>query len=230
MRRMALDLLARYCGDRERMLLLDAGCGTGLFLREVEKRFADVRALGCDLSTEGLGLAKSRGGRRLAQSSIGALPFRGGSLDVITCADVLQHLAGREVDESLAEFHRVLRRGGFLLLRAAARRGIGRKKHRDDAGYQQWEPQKLRAAVERHGFETVFLTLVNWLPSLWADLKAWLRPAPEGDQGLTLQPLPEKSPRSLLLAAYWNMERRLVLDAGRRPPGGHTVFCVARKR
>ena len=133
-------------------------------------------------------------------------------------------------EATLQEFARLLSPKGTLLIRAAARRGIGKKKHRDTSRYQQWEPQKLRVIVNNAGFEVIFLALVNWLPSLLADLGGLGKPAPVGDEGLRVRAMPAHSWKSRILAAYWCVERGLILRLGWRPPGGHTLFCVARKR
>ena len=227
MRRMGLELAARYGGPTPARIL-DAGCGTGRFLEECHSQWAEAQTFGCDLSADGLH-ATRRGLKRLAVADVTALPFASGTFDVLVCSDVLQHLSAANAKTALGELARLLRRNGALIVRTAARRGIGQKRHRDSADYQQWEPGKLRAAVESQGFEIVFLSRVNWLPSVWADLKALVEPAPEGDVGLSLEPQPANHWKSRLLTSYWNMERRLILATGWRPPGGHTLFCAARK-
>jgi hypothetical protein len=150
------------------------------------------------------------------------------SVNIVLCNDVLQHLTSTQADNALGEFWRVLRPSGLLLLRAAARRGLRSKKHQDTPSYQQWEPAKLRDALRQQHFEILFLALVNCLPSLLADLRAFWRQAPVGDAGLVL---PASLPgwKSALLTAYWRCEARLVVDYGWRPPAGHTVVCLARK-
>ncbi len=228
MRRMGLELAGRYAGPAPARLL-DAGCGTGRFLHECGGRWAQAQLFGCDLSAAGLRFATQRGVKRLAVASVTSLPFASSAFDVVVCADVLQHLSAANADQALAQFARLLRRSGTLIVRTAARRGIGGKKHRDSGDYQQWEPQKLRAALAVRGFDVVFLSRVNWLPSMWADWKAFFKPAPKGDVGLSLEPLPANHWKSRLMTSYWRKERRLILARGWRPPGGHTLFCAARK-
>ena len=228
MRRMGLELAARYAGTVPARIL-DAGCGTGRFLHECGGQWEEAQTFGCDLSADGLRFAARRGLKRLGVANVTSLPFASGAFDVVFCADVLQHLSAANAKEALGQFARLLRPGGILIVRAAARRGIGGKKHRDSGDYQQWEPEKLRAAVEGQGFEIVFLSRVNWLPSVWADLKAFLQPAPKGDAGLSLEPAAAKHWKSRLMTSYWRKERRLILSRGWRPSGGHTLFCAARK-
>ena len=229
MRTWGLELLNRHA-DSSAEQLLDAGCGTGLFLEESSRVLGFRLAVGCDLSPDALRLAHSRASTPLLAANVRELPFCSGQFEALVCADVLQHLSTADSRSTLQEFARLLSPKGTLLIRAAARRGIGKKKHRDTSQYQQWQPEKLTAALKDAGFEIIFLALVNWLPSLLADLKGLRKPAPIGDEGLRVQDVPANSWKSSILGAYWRVERRLILSLGWRPPGGHTVFCVAGKR
>ncbi len=228
MLRLALALLDRYGGGRPLDCVLDAGCGAGYFTQLWRDRGRIPVAVGLDVSLDGLRLCHARG-LKLAAGSVAALPFRGGRFDAIYCADVLQHLGGRTAGDTLAEFARVLRPGGLLMIRAAARRGIGAKKHRDTDDYQQWEPEKLRAMLASRRFRVEWISLVNWLPSLAADLRAYSRPAPAGDVGLPGDSAQGGGLRDSLLAAYWWLESLVLLRLRCPLPGGHTVLCVARK-
>jgi hypothetical protein len=116
-----------------------------------------------------------------------------------------------------------------LLVRTAARRGLFGKKHLDSPDYRQWAPEQLSAILNEHGFGVEFLARVNWLPGMWADVKALARPRPQGDVGLGLDPQSGAGWKGGLLKAYWTLERRLVLGTGWRPGHGHTLFCLARK-
>ena len=105
-------------------LALDAGCGTGRNLRFL-RRYS-TRVTGLDYSAYALNLCatRARASRdeshwRLARGSVNAMPFRDGSFDLVTCADVLSHSAVNDV-RALAEIARVLRPGGVLFLRVAA--------------------------------------------------------------------------------------------------------------
>ncbi len=232
MQQLALALIDRFCARPERVL--DAGCGAGYFTALWREQSRARLVVGIDVSFEGLGLCRGRGLQEVAAASVGALPLCSALFDVIYCADVLQHLSAPCAREAVSEFARVLRPGGILVIRAAARRGIGSKKHRDTEDYQQWEPQKLAAYLEPRGFQVEWMSLVNWLPSLAADLRSYSRRAPAGDVGLhAAASVPEGVRGGIkrrLLAGYWAVERFVVLRLGLRLPGGHTVLCVARKQ
>ena len=232
MQRLALALLDRF-GGGSMTRILDAGCGAGYFTLMWREQSRPRLAVGLDSAFEGLALCRGRGLKDVVSGSVAALTFRTAVFDAVYCADVLQHLDPPAAARTLAEFARALRSGGLLLIRTAARRGIGAKKHRDTADYQQWEPEKLRAQLEPCGFRIEWMSLINWLPSLAADIRACRRPAPAGDVGLHVAaagaPSGPGGLSRLLLAAYWAMERVLLFRLGWRLPGGHTLMCVARK-
>jgi SAM-dependent methyltransferase len=227
MQRLALSLLGRYGSGAPRRVL-DAGCGAGYFTQLWAGR-TGAAAVGLDSSLDGLRLAQRRGLTCLAAGSVARLPLASASVDAVYCADVLQHLDTSSAAMTLAEFARVLRHGGLLLLRTAARRGLGSKRHRDTTDYQQWEPDKLRAHLTACGLSIEWLSLVNWLPSLAADLAARRRPAPSGDVGLPAAQVFPTGVRGLALRAYWKLEAALLLGCRCRLPGGHTLLCLARK-
>jgi len=97
--------------------ILDAGCGTGRNVVELEKL---GRAVGVDVSAVPLRLAARRGLTRLAQASISALPFADGTFDVVTAFDVLCHSAVADERAALREVRRVVRPGGWVLLHLPA--------------------------------------------------------------------------------------------------------------
>ncbi|MPZ16111.1 MAG: methyltransferase domain-containing protein [Chloroflexi bacterium] len=117
MRRNACALLRRYLSPGRTYAILDAGCGTGgttLDLRE----FGAVT--GIDISVDALSFASSRCVERLVHGSIEQLPFSNGAFDVVTSFDVLYHRAVGDERRALVEFRRVLRPGGFALVRDPA--------------------------------------------------------------------------------------------------------------
>ncbi len=97
-------------------LLLDAGCGEGLFLA----RLADtgsLDAVGVDIRRDLLRRAATRSQAALVQGDLTALPFADGVFDVIVCINVLFNLPrGDTVRGCLAELSRVAKPGGLLVI------------------------------------------------------------------------------------------------------------------
>ena len=117
MRRVTQTLLRETYGRRDDLHILDAGSGTGGAMHYLAP-FGPVT--GIDLSPLALDFCRDRGFVRLAQAGVTSLPFPDGSFDLVTSFDVLYHRAVAGPGAALAEFGRVLRPGGRLLLRLPA--------------------------------------------------------------------------------------------------------------
>jgi malonyl-CoA O-methyltransferase len=92
------------------LTVLDAGCGTGRYLRELKSRGA--HAVGMDLSTAMLEQARQIT-TRIARADLRALPFDAMSLDLVVCGLALGDIA--ELELALAEIARVLRPTGCVI-------------------------------------------------------------------------------------------------------------------
>ena len=84
--------------------VLDAGCGEGVLVDEYAARLAIE------------GLDENYSSARVRAGSVTALPYPEGSFDRAMCLDVLEHLGYEDQPRALAELHRVLARGGELLV------------------------------------------------------------------------------------------------------------------
>jgi SAM-dependent methyltransferase len=93
--------------------LLDVGCGTASLLRRIAAGGHAGRLLGVDTSVEAVTAAVAAGARAV-RGSADALPFATASADVIAARHMLYHVP--DPSAAIAEFHRVLRPGGRLLV------------------------------------------------------------------------------------------------------------------
>jgi malonyl-CoA O-methyltransferase len=101
-----LSTLPNVCGRTS----LDAGCGTGRYIRLLRQRGA--RATGIDLSAAML----SRTGTErchVARGDIRRLPITSMSVDIVVCGLALGDVP--DLDDAVAELARVLRPGGRLV-------------------------------------------------------------------------------------------------------------------
>ena len=126
-----LGCLARNDKPLGELTVLDAGCGTGAYSQAIVGRVGRVEAM--DMSRGMLDAARAKlagphraGNIAFHQGSITALPFEAASFDGVMINQVLHHLpddgaAGYPLHrEVFAEFSRVLRPGGSLVVNSCS--------------------------------------------------------------------------------------------------------------
>jgi ubiquinone/menaquinone biosynthesis C-methylase UbiE len=124
MRRQALvplrDALMRHCSNGAVAKLLDVGCGTGSFLREVKRNYPRLRVTGLDLSGPYLGVAARRladwSRVELVEAAAERMPFHNASFDVVTSVYLFHELPPRIRRAVAAEIQRVLKPNGTFIL------------------------------------------------------------------------------------------------------------------
>ena len=164
MHRIFFTLLEKYLRERgsinTRLKILDAGCGTGLVMKRLERYGLPV---GVDFSETALKFCKGRGLKALFQGSIVKLDFPDNSYDVITCFDVLYHLNVEDDALALKELYRVCKPGGVILINVPAWEFL---KSTHDIAIQtkkRYRRSELRNKIERAGFSIKKITYLNVL-------------------------------------------------------------------
>jgi len=103
-----LELVCKYGVGKD---VFEAGCGTGLLLREAA--LVARSAVGLDLSRGMLRPARDRG-LKVVQGSLTDVPLPSASFDVVYSMKVLAHVP--PIEQAVAELARLVRPGGHLLL------------------------------------------------------------------------------------------------------------------
>jgi len=100
--------------------LLDIGCGTGGFLREVKRNWPRLAVTGLDLSVPYLEVARHRldtwSRVTLIEGAAEAMPFADASFDIVTTLYLFHELPPRVRCAVVGEIRRVLKPGGRLIL------------------------------------------------------------------------------------------------------------------
>lgn len=173
--------LEQVCGYVERLrpkLLLDLGCGDGRFARLIKAACPGVTVHGCDVSQAAL--ARTEGVDRAYPLDLDtqALPEAGGSFDVVTASEVIEHLS--DPRHALAEVKRVLRPAGRLLVtvpnvafwryRVQLLRGDVPSVTADERHLHSYNAASLRRLLESEGFMVLRITglrrRLDWLGRL----------------------------------------------------------------
>jgi len=102
-------------------ILLDAGCGRGIYLRRMVKEYG-IYGVGTDISTESINYAKSRWRNeklKFIVSDVCKLDFKDNRFDFIVSMDLFEHLVDKT--KAMKELVRVLKPGGKILIHAVNR-------------------------------------------------------------------------------------------------------------
>lgn len=128
--------------------VLDAGCGSGLMLGELE-RYGSVS--GVDSSSLAIEAARARGHRQVERATLEQLPFPSGNFDLVTCLDVIEHVP--DDARGLAELWRVTAPGGYLLLTVPAYQSLWSAHDEANHHFRRYRLGTLRPLVLAGGWE-----------------------------------------------------------------------------
>lgn len=135
--------------------LLDAGCGTGWFSARAVQKGAKVTSL--DLGPNLLNQVKKKCKSTRVIGSVLKIPFPKNTFDVVVSSEVIEHTP--DPTKALAEFYRVLKPGGVLVVTTPNKRWdfalqIANKFNlRPYQGLENWSDYaEIRKALENLGF------------------------------------------------------------------------------
>ncbi len=202
--------------------LLDAGCGTGALLSELQQRASHV--VGLDLEPLALRYARQRGEFALVQARLEALPFRSDTFDAITALDVLEHLPDDR--PALRELRRVLKPDGVLIITVPAYRFLWSKHDIALHHYRRYTARELRARLHEAGFEVRKLSYAVSLLFVPILLFRWLDRLRRTPPVATLVPVGKRLNRWLIQLQDW--ESRLLQRVNL--PFGVSLVAVACKQ
>ena len=209
--------------------VLDIPCGTGELERMLFSRWPRLDVVGVDISPGMLRQAdaKLRGECvSWVQADAIHLPFPDEYFDCAICANSFHYF--RSPLASAREFHRVLRPGGWLVLRAAAFQTLRSRHSQYVAERHRYRAGELLRKLAAANFQVVRWSYANSFlsPIAWFKFRVWenlLREKPHSGVAATLPPWLNR----LLLSAL-RTEANL-LRAGFRFVFGQSLMAVARK-
>lgn len=160
MRAIVLSLLPQAALPRDPRVL-DAGCGTGFTMSWLRRHYGAL-VTGIDCHPTGLAFCRRRGEQSLVLGDVAALPFIGDSFDLVVSFDVLSEVRDAASRTSaLAEYRRLLKPGGKLLVRVPAFEWLRTSHDTGVSTSHRYGSDELRAAVEAAGFRTERCTFAN---------------------------------------------------------------------
>ncbi|MGI8428673.1 MAG: class I SAM-dependent methyltransferase [Solirubrobacteraceae bacterium] len=152
--RSELDRLPVSGGGR----VLDAGCGSGRMLQELEG-YGGVSGIELDPGAAEVSRARRHGEVRVGR--LEQLPWEGDTFELITCLDVIEHTPEDRV--TLTELRRVCQPGGWLLVTVPAYQGLWSSHDEANHHYRRYSRRSLRAAADDAGWRLQRITSFNSL-------------------------------------------------------------------
>jgi SAM-dependent methyltransferase len=200
--------------------ILDAGCGTGGFLAVLKTHRPDLIRIGIEWDATATTRAHIKSGTPIARGSVNTLPFANDSFDAAVSADVLCH-AAVDPGAALAEFRRVLRPGGRLVLNMPAYQWMLSAHDRRVHNVRRLTAPATAAILRQAGFNNVRARYWNGLllPLMVMQRKILAR----GDAVSDVAPFPPWIDATL--HGLTKLERRLPFPL----PAGGSVLAIAEK-
>lgn len=141
--------------------IVDLGCGEGVTLERMVKRFPLKSVLGLDLCYENMLICKAHN-LRVIYGDLDNLPFRDGSIDCCLLLEVIEHLS--QPESALSEIYRTLRYNGLLFIifpndfiyKIARLLTLKLKEAFYDVGHlKQWTPNLMKETLQNQGLVIV---------------------------------------------------------------------------
>jgi len=136
--------------------ILDAGCGAGAALPYLSQ-FGN--AVGIDASSDAVRYAKTIG--KAMKGNIMHLPFKNETFDMVFCFGVLYHRWVIDDNVAIAEFRRVLKKGGFLYSQEPAYHWLMGNEDEISQGKHRYTLPEMQKKLKQKKFKILKATYVN---------------------------------------------------------------------
>jgi SAM-dependent methyltransferase len=228
MLRVTQRVLGKYLQPGQDIRILDAGCGTGKMLVELQP-YCLRPPVGFDFSAEAVKFLKLRNVPNILQASTTDLPFAPASFDLVTSFDVLCQLPGDGDWQALQEFRRVLKPGGHIYVRLPAYPWMFANHDRCSLTVRRYYRWEFVAKVERAGFHVLKASYANFfLFPVLALKRLVLERLGILASSSDLRPVPRAV--NAVLEIPLRIESRLLSHRRFRFPCGLSVVCLAEKK
>jgi len=204
--------------------VLDAGCGTGGFLAKLRAASPQADLYGLEYADAAAARAAAKARAHVAAGTINALPFPAASFDALVSLDVLCH-RGVEQPAALAEFRRVLRPGGLLVLNLPAHEWLRSAHDARVHTARRYERGAMAGLLATAGFTDVAPRHWN---SLLLPLMLFQRKVLKRDEGAASDVAPFPPWLDASLFSVCRLEAALMRGGMRFPLGGSLLATATR--
>jgi len=226
LRRMVLKALPIGLGEKPRLKVLDAGCGTGGGMASLARAFPGSLIVGTDVASAAIRYSMLRHAGPVLPGSVDSLPFREAIFDVVLLIDLL-YIRGVNDSMALREACRVLRPGGILVVNVPAFEWLQGRHDIAVHTRHRYRRSELRRLLTSNGFAVKQILYWNalFLPLVFVVRRLLIR----GSKDVVARSDLRSLPRGL----NWLLAKLLFLDTWIcgmvSIPFGTSVFGVACK-
>jgi SAM-dependent methyltransferase len=132
--------------------LLDAGCGTGGFMRKARQAFPALELTGLEYHSDAIRYLHNLSGITIVNGSVNRMPFADNSFDIITLTDVLYH-QNIQPALCLSECLRILKPQGHLLVHVPAYNWMQSAHDRQVHTRERYTASRCRQQLQAAGFK-----------------------------------------------------------------------------
>jgi ubiquinone/menaquinone biosynthesis C-methylase UbiE len=201
---------------------LDAGCGTGGWLKVATARTPGWTWQGLDFSAQACALARARTGCAITEGSITALPFADASFAAVVTLDVICQV--EDARRAFAELARCTVPGGVGIVNVPALMSLWSYHDETCQTRHRYTRREIAAHAAATGWRVEQLTYTNFLALPLIAARRKLLPPADPTSDVRLYPAPvEALFRGMGGAESWWLRR------GGRLPIGSSVFAVLRR-
>lgn len=226
-RTLALRSIESQTGDNS-SIVLDVGCSSGFFLRDLRVQHPYQAAIGADYIVGPLKrLAQNLPGTPLLQFDLRSCPLPSNTISAIVCLNVLEHIDDDQ--KALTEIYRILKPGGIAHIEVPASPSCYDIYDEHLMHHRRYTMQELRAKASIAGFQISSYTHLGALvfPAFYAIKRRnrrWLSLPPE-QKAEKVRSMMRTTRQSPLMAFAMNIELRLHRIL-RYPAGIRCVICL----
>jgi ubiquinone/menaquinone biosynthesis C-methylase UbiE len=206
-------------------VILDAGAGTGEFVREMNELSNGYKVVGVEYAAEGRRIARELNHTELLEGSILALPLADDSVSVAVALDVLEHVENDAL--ALAELLRVTKPGGVVIINVPAFQSLWsdwdvvleHRRRYTRAMLDRLLTNETRRATTVH---IAYINSVEFLPILaYRMVSKVIRPKSRAE---------DKVPGAIMNGLLYSLFVKPAEWSWFKPPFGVSLFAVLRKK
>lgn len=217
-------VIKKICKLENNSTILDVGCGTGGFARDMMKDGYEV--IGLDTSEIALQYAEMRGIKKLYNSTLDKFNPENENIDAITILDVIEHI---EDDKAVInDLANTLKSGKWLIATVPAYQWLWSKHDEIHMHYRRYKKSEFKKMFKDAGFEVKFASYYNTFLFLPAVLKRFVDKLTGAEKKQT-EPVEKVSPNmNKTFDTIFKSEKKFLPDV--KFPFGLSILLIAKKK